>query len=335
MAELFLDELIGRIKTIVLAHQLEQEGEFSRWSWQDSGGTRNLGINEYGCADAANILYTIGDFVSAPEKRLLWIRALQGLQNPESGLFTEPTHHPIHTTAHCIAALELFDAHPEYPLTGLGQYTDRAGLYGLLEGLDWEKNPWPQSHQGAGIYAALTLTDSVEKEWTDSYFEWLWNEADPVTGFWRKNYAWMGNAPLYQHMAGSFHYLFNHEYAHRPLRYPDRMLNSCLEMYGNGMIGDSFGESVGFLEIDWIYCLTRAGRQTSGLFHERREVLRRFAVRYTDYLCSLDYRTDDGMNDLHMLFGAVCALAELQQALPGELVTKKPLKLVLDRRPFI
>ena len=43
----------------------------------------------------------------------------------------------------------------------------------------------------------------------------------------------------------------------------------------------------------------------------------------------------DGFNDLHMLFGSVCALAELQLALPGIIVTEKPLKLVLDRRPFI
>ena len=36
-----------------------------------------------------------------------------------------------------------------------------------------------------------------------------------------------------------------------------------------------------------------------------------------------------------MLFGGVCALAELQQTLRGELISDKPLRLVLDRRPFI
>ena len=38
---------------------------------------------------------------------------------------------------------------------------------------------------------------------------------------------------------------------------------------------------------------------------------------------------------MHRLFGSICALAELQAALPGELRSDKPLKLVLDRRPFI
>ena len=40
-------------------------------------------------------------------------------------------------------------------------------------------------------------------------------------------------------------------------------------------------------------------------------------------------------NDLHSVFGTVCCLAELQRALRGSIITEKPLKLVLDRRPFI
>lgn len=41
------------------------------------------------------------------------------------------------------------------------------------------------------------------------------------------------------------------------------------------------------------------------------------------------------IDDLHMTFGALCAVAELQLALPGEIRTPRPLLLVLDRRPFI
>ena len=40
-------------------------------------------------------------------------------------------------------------------------------------------------------------------------------------------------------------------------------------------------------------------------------------------------------DDLHMLFGAMCAVAEMQLALPGEIKSTIPLKNVLDRRPFI
>ena len=60
-----------------------------------------------------------------------------------------------------------------------------------------------------------------------------------------------------------------------------------------------------------------------------------FGKKYTDWICNIDHKKDDGFNDLHMLFVSVCALAELQTALPGEVITDKPLKLVLNRRPFI
>jgi hypothetical protein len=54
-----------------------------------------------------------------------------------------------------------------------------------------------------------------------------------------------------------------------------------------------------------------------------------------DFLTQLDWDSDDGACDLHRVFGAACALAELQRAVPGLLRTPRPLRLVLDRRPFI
>ena len=95
------------------------------------------------------------------------------------------------------------------------------------------------------------------------------------------------------------------------------------------------GKNIGFSEIDWVFCLTRAMRQSPHRFEEGKAALRRFAEFFLDYLESLDPMTDDGLNDLHALFGTVCCLAELQSALPGEITSEKPMKLVLDRRPFI
>ena len=66
-----------------------------------------------------------------------------------------------------------------------------------------------------------------------------------------------------------------------------------------------------------------------------RRRLTSFAEKYVEFLYSVDPVTHDSFNDLHMLFGTVCALAELQTALPGMIRTQKPLRLVLDRRPFI
>ncbi len=329
-----IDRLIGKIRKTVESHRIS-EGVYARWLWQNEQGDRELGVNEYGCADAANILYTIGDFVREPEKRAKWVETLQGMQNPETGLFTEKTHHTIHTTAHCLAALELFDAQPKYPLTALMQYLEKDRLEDFLAGLDWLHRPWPQSHQGAGLYASMVITRTAPIEWQRWYFDWLRNQCDPECGMSPRGTCQNGDAPLFEHMCGWFHYMFNHAYARMPIPYPEKLIDSCLDMYEKQELGPRFGVMVGFKEIDWVFCVSRACRQTAHRFGECQAALKDFEERYIAFLDGLDDGKDDEFNDLHMLFGAVCAIAELQNALPGTIETTVPLRLVLDRRPFI
>ena len=327
-----IDHLIEKVRTTVASHKLE-EGVYCRWLWQNKDGSRELGINEYGCADAANLLYTIGDFERDPSKRACWISALQGMQDPETGLYNESTHHPFHTTAHCVAALELFDAMPKHPLKAMMPYLDKEALYDFLEDLDWAEKPWSQSHRGAGLYAALAVTRTCDLAWQKNYFGWLKEHCDPEIGMsYRGSF---GKDMLSHHMYGWFHYFFNHEYARQPIPYPEKLIDTCIDMYVNGKMDVTYGREVGFMEIDWVFCMNRASRQTAHRFDEVKALLSKFAIDFVAYLESLDEKTDDAFNDLHMLFGAVCALAELQQALPGQIETEVPLKLVLDRRPFI
>lgn len=333
-----IDGLIEKIYSAVKSHKLAP-GQYARWLWNNEKGNRNLGSSEYGCADAANILYTIGRLATDADEKSAAISALQAFQHKDTGLFEEPTHHPLHTTAHCTAALWLFGEKPLYPFYALEKYMTREGLYTLLDSLDWVKNPWSQSHIGAGIYAAMVNTGSASLEWQNRYFDWLWNEADPKTGMWRKGCIdTPDSAPLYHSVAGTFHYIFNHEYAKRPLKYPDKLIDTMIYLYTNNLIDTSinkFGKRAGFLEIDWVYTLNRAMRQTTHRYDDGKLCLREFASNYIDWLEQLDTKTDDYFNDLHMLFGTVCCIAELQTALPGEIATTYPLHLVLDVRPFI
>ena len=181
-----ITELIKIIKKTVDSHQLENEGEYKRFLWQNEENNRKMGLNEYGCADAANILYTINEFPKDHKVREGFVKTLQSMQNPETGLFEENTHHFIHTTAHCTAALELFDALPLYKFRGFEKLKSPKALEEFLENLNWAEHPWPESHKGAGIYAAMKLNNETDKEWEDTYFKWLWDNADPEFGFWKK-----------------------------------------------------------------------------------------------------------------------------------------------------
>lgn len=325
-----MNPYIENCKKVVELHKVS-EGAYARWL-RDDGSGRNLGVSEYGCADAANILYTIGDFPTEPEERNAWICTLQNLQDSKTGMFVEATHYPLHTTAHCLAALELFDARPKYKLTALSAYMTKDGLNRFMEELEWLDDPWDASHKGAGLYAALNLAGEANSEWNNRYFQWLWEEADPASGMWRKGCVQAGEAPIVAHMAGTFHYLFNHEYAKMPLRYPSKLIDSCLNLYYQGL-SEHLGHCLGFTEVDWVFCITRARRQCGHRYEECQAALRDFANKYTEYLLHLNPYED--MDDLHGVFGSLCCVAELQNALPGEIITDKPLKLVLDRRPFI
>lgn len=329
-----LDDLVADIAATVARHRCARPGEYARYLWNNAAQTRKLGCNEYGCADAANIRYIIERPEDDADTRAACVRVLQSFQHAD-GRFDEGTHHPLHCTAHCIAALELFDAQPLRPLTFCAPYRTRDGLEALLDGLNWDGRPWDNAHQGAGVFAALMLTRAVDLTWQDWYFDWLDAHADPEYGYGRIGAVRTGQAPPCHHIYGWFHYLFNYEYAHRPYPYAEKLVDDMIDLVDNGGLGDGFGTTAGFREIDWVFTLHRAARQTGYRLADARDRLRRFAVDYFAALRALDKAHDESWNDLHLLFGTCCALAELQLALPGEVRTTMPLRNVLDRRPFI
>jgi hypothetical protein len=143
------------------------------------------------------------------------------------------------------------------------------------------------------------------------------------------------NFPVGNHMGDAFHYLFNFAHDYQPFPYPDKLIDSCLSMYRDNQLPVKFGRWFHFIEMDWVYCLNRASRQTKHRFEEVQATLLDFAEKYLAFLDQVDWVNDPGANDVHLLFGVTCCLAELQQALPGLIRSAKPLRLVLDRRPFI
>ncbi|MDJ0785673.1 MAG: hypothetical protein QNK05_02625 [Myxococcota bacterium] len=309
-------------------HALAEPGAHARWR----GGTAP---DPYGCADAANILHTLGALPRDPALRAGFVRQLRALQDPETGRFVEGSHHPTHTTAHCLGALQLFDARPLHALASLAELEAADALESFLEGLDWRDDPWLASHQGAGAYAARVLAGEATASFEDRYFAWLARTCDPATGLWRVGcvtppFRW--GETRFPHLAGTFHYLFNHEHARRPHPYPGPLVDTCLEMEASAEW--PFSRMLGFAEIDWVYCTTRALQQSGHRAADCRAALLRFAAAQAAFLAELDWERDDA-RDLHALFGALCSVAELQRVLPAEVEVGRPLYLVLDRRPFV
>ena len=334
-----LDGLVKKAEDTVASHKIGK-GDYARWLWQNEKKDRVLGSNPYGVADAANTLYMIGSFPQDDEERAEFVRILREFQDPETGLFHENTHHTYHTTAHCTAALELFDKYPEHPFAALKKFDDVNELYALIDGLDWLEHPWPSSHQGAGVFAAKVIVEKPSLEWQNAYFDYLDAHCDKKYGMSREGAVIPreidGVIHYNHHLNGWFHYCFNYNHCHRQFPYTETFIDTLIYLYENQKLNTKdFGKSVGFREIDWVFPINRATWQVGYRREEAKELMRDFAVKYTEYLDSIDVESDDGWNDLHALFGVVCCLSELQLALPGEIFTTKPMKNVLDRRPFI
>jgi hypothetical protein len=272
-------------------------------------------------------------------ERDAWVEAIRRFQNPETGLFEDGSHHEIHTTAFALAALDFFDARARHPIKALRPLREREKMEDYLDKLQWHEEPWHESQKGAGIYSALLLNREIDREWEDWYFDWLWEEEDPATGFWRKDKTIpAAPTPLFHYLGGSFHYLFNVVYAKRQQRYPEKAIDTCLEIWNGNhqpLYGEPFCGGVSYAEIDWVFYLNRSVRQCGYRFDESRQAIEQVAEKYVDYLKEIDYDNDTAFNDLHKLFGMICSLSEFQQALPGQFITERPLRQVLDRRPYI
>lgn len=331
-----LRPFVESVKATLATHEAGGVGAYRRWLTQNEKGTRDLGATVYGCADAAHILYTIGAMPAGQEERAAWVTRLQSYQEPDTSRFVSADHHWLHTTAFCAGALELFDARPVHVLSCLEPYTTRQGLWDLLEGLDWVKSPWAESHRGAGIYGAMVLAGPMPLDWEDWYFEWLWENQDAETGLWRRGCVRgvEGGAPPFHHLASSFHYLFNADHARRPLRHAEALVDTCLAMHRDGAL-PAMGRGLSWNEIDFLYTLRSLQKRTSHRAEESRALVRQIAARLVASVQALDPVSDPGMNDLHTLFAGLCSLAVAQEAVPGLIRTAKPLRLVLDRRPFL
>jgi hypothetical protein len=333
------------VRKVVSSHEGAVPGEYHRVFEPSADESIKTGVTAYGCADAACILYTLGELPTDTALRESWIQAIRRFQDPETGLFRDGSHHEIHTTAFALAALDFFDAQAAYPLTALHPLKQKEQLEEFLDSLRWHEEPWLDSHKGAGVYSALVLNREVTQEWEDWYFDWLWDQEDPETGFWRKGQTIPlsdpdAPVPLFHYLGGSFHYLFNIVYAGRKQRYPERAVDTCLEIWKGGHqpacgYGEPFCGGVSYAEIDWVFYLNRSVRQCGYRVEESRQAIEQVAEKYIAYLEQLNYAGDPSFNDLHKLFGMICALSEFQQALGDQIVTDRPLLQVLDRRPYI
>ena len=286
----------------------------------------------YGVADMACILYTLEALRPSEKERGEWAAAFQEFQNPETGWLVEksPTHNPLHNTAFALAAMELLDLTPKYPVK-MGDYYD-PGVF--LNTLNWKTGVYEDSHKGAGVGAIFALVPELgTPRWFGEFFEACDGLFDPNNGLMGEQKPPGGDA---DQVGGTFHYSFLYQYFNRHMPYPEKRIDSVIGLQqpdGYWMATNHL-----WMTLDALYLMTRTLRYCPHRFEDVRGVARNVMGTLMRDVYSVDGRAKTFVDKLavHSVTAALSIAAEMQEFLgAGEVVTERPLKLVLDRRPFI
>lgn len=287
----------------------------------------------YGVSDMACILSTIGKLNPSEKERAEWASVFETFQDPATGFLIEkqPSHSPLHNTAFALAAMQLLELRPKLPITLGPEYHDIRTFLGTL---DWKTKVYPESHKGAGIGSIFTLVPSLHSEkWFADYFSTCDSLFDPKNGLMGKEKPAAGD---FDQIGGTFHYAFLYHAFNRQMPFPQQRIDAILGLQQP----DGYWEAKNhlWLTLDAIYLLTRTLRQLS---HRREEIVT--AVRKSMDALMRDVFSPAGRKQaftgrlaVHSVTAAISTAAEVQNFLGADQVeTPWPLRLVLDRRPFI
>lgn len=287
----------------------------------------------YGVADMACILYTIGALRPDERARSEWAAAFQEFQNPTTGWLVEkdPSHDPLHNTAFALASLQLLDLAPRYPVRMGTMYADPAAF---LATLNWRKGMYPESHKGAGAASILALVPELnDPAWFRAYFAACDHYVDPHNGLLGVDKPAGGDS---DQIGGSFHYFFLYEAFNRQMPFPEQRIDTVLRLQQPD--GYWMPDNHLWMTLDAIYLMTRTLRYCPHRFEDVRAVVRRtLGILMRDvYSPEGRAKTFTGKLAVHSVTAAISIAAEAQNFLgAAEVITERPLRLVLDRRPFI
>jgi hypothetical protein len=293
----------------------------------------NKTMELYGTADMACILYTIGQLHPTEKQRSEWADAFNEFQNPDTGYLVEksPTLSPLHNTAFALAAMNLLDLTPKYPLKFAEDFKDPVAA---LSKLDWKTAVYLESHKGAGMGAIFALSPGLaDKKWFDDYFSFCDQMFDPHNGLMGQGKPPGGD---YDQVGGTFHYSFLFNYFNRRMPFPERRIDSVIGTRNPD--GYWLATNHLWLTLDAMYLLTRTSRYCDYRKDDIRALVRSIMDQAMSEVYSPDGRKKSfvGKTPVHSVTCAINMAAEAQNFLGAdEVITDWPLHIVLDRRPFI
>lgn len=200
------------------------------------------------------------------------------------------TYFQEETTTMCQQALDALQAPPPTQRQWSKNWDTADGLIQYFESIPWE-NPWLDSNRV--MFALSQLCHDAERHQkpellnvVDVALDWLDAHQSSETGLWQGPHE----VSLTNAMAATFHFTFYYGYRHRPLRYVERIIDSCLKLQeSHGLFsGNAVGHTC--LDYDAIDLFAKASLVTDYRQSEVQEAM----TRAYDALLGLYNSTDGG-----------------------------------------
>jgi hypothetical protein len=248
---------LAEIREIISTHFeeiLDQQGRY---------GAYRIGVGErtdlYSSVDVAISRHIMGERLPQSlneESRNDWIYHINSFQQRKDGSYTDTFNHaPLHANGMVIGALGVLGGKQKYPVKLYDQFNTVEKVDLWLENIDCSQQ-WSGSHIFWGGIHCYSLSKECSQEWLDFVFEWLDDNLDEQTGWWRKGTA---HSDRNQPLGGSVHIIPIYQHHNRVFPYPERVIDSVLALQVvNGRWLDYERDQthvMHYLELDALYAL--------------------------------------------------------------------------------
>jgi hypothetical protein len=187
------------------------------------------------------------------EQRSQWVDHINTYAQRDGTYTDNFNHSKLHTNGMVIEALGVLGGRQPRPVRLYDSFEAPHSVGPWLETIDWE-HQWRASHLFWGGVHCFSMSSKATDVWLEAVFSWLNANLDETTGWWRKG---VPHADRHQPLGGSVHILPIYEHHDRPFPYPERVIDSVLELQlpsGNWLDQDD-ATPVTYLDLDALYAL--------------------------------------------------------------------------------
>ncbi len=208
------------------------------------------------------------------EQRQEWVDHINSYAKPDGTYISGIMGHSLfHRNGMVIGALGPLGGKQKYPVQLYEQFDEEHEIIPWLERINWV-NQWGGSHYFWGGMHCYSMSTKCTDRWRQLVFDWLDENLDPETGWWRKGVE----TDFANHLGGGAHIWPIYGHHGRRFPYPKKVIDSIID---NQKEQGNWWTGIGsYLDLDALYGLYYMKSQAPGY---RTEDIEKTVDRYAKF----------------------------------------------------